>query len=1211
MAPAVRQISREEWNRHEDTIRRLHSDDKLQLKSNEGKRTLIDVMKDEHGFSASLSQYESKFREWGLVKYLKKRDWQQLLWQHKEVLRQSREARIVVSGSVAEEPRLKRARRWCEPDRQIGHTIPPEKQAYVEFRDGTGPWSRYTDDGTTAEPSISTQNPFHGNTGAQGDGNAIASVSDLLPTMQILEETVDPPTTSHMELVHVPAATHSSFNWSGGPDMTGLLDNPLRDPDGWGFLDAHIAGLGGTLTLDPFNDVSVDNALDHSRFQQGQSELMDLGIHQNFSPYLDFLSRPEVLATALVQRSREPVGNNKTSFRERELPTIEDVMDSLDSLLPEDGCLENTTPGFQTIERNTIFGPVVKKLLYSIINNFAGLRNIPPSAILNLVRVEPQIQTQLYKLLSESPSSIAKPLADNLFRAAIESGDAQAVGVIMSITRDKPEISIDPNNLACNFNGRDYTPIELAAKFGNIDIVRALLKAEADPNKSYMESELGSAHCGALELAIVESDKFEQVNMELVKLLLTYGAVVRLALVERIVRRGHANRDLFELMMDKFQGSKHPAIFESESIFMDLVAHLENRAAAGLVQSVFRTCESTNCGECASSQPKLLRDLLVKAAKRGNIDLVLFLLNYTQGSQLALAAAIRSRNSKVIDVFVKSATVDGPADYLYDFTSDIYGNYVEDFPVKTTPLAEAIRIGDNSLVRDLEEQGALDCIDEYDHFVAATCAAAEFGDVEYIHRILESVPAYHGQCLTPALCYAIRKDHSEAALVLLDAGAFVNETYTELSTHARQERVTHTDKEWSPLLEALKHKNARVVEVILESDLYSRENDLGAAAVWGNLEIIEDLVLMGAGPDTTGLTTAVSLKNEPLVHLLLQLGATANPRALVGGSPLAQAVQNGDHRMMEFLMSRGASVIDDQAFAYAKKHDILAYNMLLSGFGKLHPREQKGFGGNLLIDAIEGNDLLTFNALLEAKVDINRMVRVRSTGEGNYIVHRRTLSPLGSAIQYADPELVRKLLQAGGDPNTVAARFTVRTLDESIQHLQTPLLLAIQTRNETMAEVIVKGGADVNRPARRGVKRTPLQEACAISSFKMVKFLLMRGADVNGPAPYRNGHTALQLAAINGSIKIARLLLDNGADPHGAPSKVGGRTAFEGAAENGCLDMLGLLWTAAQSRAFDEKERKRARGFADAKGHRSCVEYIDSLDFTPFLDFEVPSGMEA
>lgn len=53
MAPPARQISQEEWDAHDSEIKRLYYVEKLPLQSEKGgKRNLIQVMEEEHGFSA-------------------------------------------------------------------------------------------------------------------------------------------------------------------------------------------------------------------------------------------------------------------------------------------------------------------------------------------------------------------------------------------------------------------------------------------------------------------------------------------------------------------------------------------------------------------------------------------------------------------------------------------------------------------------------------------------------------------------------------------------------------------------------------------------------------------------------------------------------------------------------------------------------------------------------------------------------------------------------------------------------------------------------------------------------------------------------------------------------------------------------------------------------------------------------------------------------
>ena len=168
-----------------------------------------------------------------------------------------------------------------------------------------------------------------------------------------------------------------------------------------------------------------------------------------------------------------------------------------------------------------------------------------------------------------------------------------------------------------------------------------------------------------------------------------------------------------------------------------------------------------------------------------------------------------------------------------------------------------------------------------------------------------------------------------------------------------------------------------------------------------------------------------------------------------------------------------------------------------------------------------------------------------------------------------------------------------------------------------MVQLLLSYGAEVHRPAQRGLKRTPLQQACEIGSFKIVKLLLDKKANVNDPPAQRGGGTALQLAAISGSIKIARFLLAHGAFVHAPPAKAKGRSVFEGAAEYGRLEMLRELWVAVAGQGFSREQIEKAISLAESKGHRGCAEYIASLsssaDFTtlevdPFITYDVGWG---
>ncbi|MCJ1460992.1 hypothetical protein MMC28_011374, partial [Mycoblastus sanguinarius] len=137
---------------------------------------------------------------------------------------------------------------------------------------------------------------------------------------------------------------------------------------------------------------------------------------------------------------------------------------------------------------------------------------------------------------------------------------------------------------------------------------------------------------------------------------------------------------------------------------------------------------------------------------------------------------------------------------------------------------------------------------------------------------------------------------------------------------------------------------------------------------------------------------------------------------------------------------------------------------------------------------------------------------------------------------------------------------------------------------------------DVNWPATRGVKRTPLQRVAEIGDFEAAQTLIDHGAYVNAPPAQRGGGTALQFAAIGGYLGIAELLLQNGADVNAPPSKVYGRNALEGAAEYRRIDMLKLLFNAGiKIHGCDRSHYESALTLAQENGHMATRRYLESL----------------
>ncbi|KAF3054883.1 hypothetical protein GL218_07532 [Daldinia childiae] len=160
---------------------------------------------------------------------------------------------------------------------------------------------------------------------------------------------------------------------------------------------------------------------------------------------------------------------------------------------------------------------------------------------------------------------------------------------------------------------------------------------------------------------------------------------------------------------------------------------------------------------------------------------------------------------------------------------------------------------------------------------------------------------------------------------------------------------------------------------------------------------------------------------------------------------------------------------------------------------------------------------------------------------------------------------------------------------------KTPLLKAIETKNQLLVQFLIDHGAQVNEKAARGIKRTPIQAAAEQGSLDMVKLLIQNGADVNNEPATFHGRTALQCAAMSGNCNIAALLLDYCAEISTSPSTVSGRWPIEAAAEYGRLDMIEFLWNASGGVGFPTEQCREAIRLTKENGHSACADLIREL----------------
>jgi len=280
------------------------------------------------------------------------------------------------------------------------------------------------------------------------------------------------------------------------------------------------------------------------------------------------------------------------------------------------------------------------------------------------------------------------------------------------------------------------------------------------------------------------------------------------------------------------------------------------------------------------------------------------------------------------------------------------------------------------------------------------------------------------------------------------------------------------------------------------------------------------------------------------------LGGYCKSRIWKNTSPISLAVQSHNLDMVECLLELGQSPADSEALQEAIKQDRESLVVLLQAFRSRFPTGKKGFGSIVLKEAIKTKNEGLLDMLLEANLDVNSMSPCFRYGS----------TAFGYALQQHDNgnlDRIRKLVDAGGDPNGIA--LVHGGYYSTVWPQETAFLIAISTKDLDLVQLLVDRGAEVHRPARQGLKRTPLQCASEAGSIEIVNLFISRGVDVNEAPAVRGGGTALQLCAIGGYVGIALKLLSRGADVHAAPSTINGTPAIEGAAGNGRLDMIKLL----------------------------------------------------
>ncbi|KAI0003438.1 ankyrin [Xylariaceae sp. FL0662B] len=1167
MATKTQKILNSDWVEHKETILGLYLTSDLKLQE------LAQTMSNDYGFVASQSQYEAQLRMWNARKNLKRHEWEVILEKLDHLISQGFEPRVVISGHPVSSDRVQRARRYCNSKpltkkrRRIDEDLHDAREDhgtnYVEIQtkgqDGT--WSLHTGS-NNQESGIANREQFNSTNvsgvAQQASTDGFGSLSVCSVPESDIDDVQDNETQSH-EAGIVPSQNLGLSDLSSVELNTGFKalgtqacqtsSNSLTSvPSGPLFSQSNIqSGLEQDMiprysefTASPgsllyFGDLSVFEfgkfCLSDLPFDQFERELASRGLgfvtRSSVGRGLPLLPALQRMTTSFLTEVASVVAKKYPDAIDRKLSLVQNTLQELHTILPK---IQQGFP--MTGSPEEVLGVHFHRLLiFSISNGHVGMDGIPIEAVAKFLYHNTNLSSLLPRLSRDNLGHVAKGLAENLFRAAIESCDKSAVRFFLKTGL------VDADKTICFVGDKKYTPLERAAQLQGLQIIQELLLFKVDVNKTYSRRPQGGGGLRRLIRTLVDDRRslvgsrshhtFTPEFMETVNSLIHSGAIIRPSFLS-IALSGFARMDVAKQLLDNIAPiDRYKIIFKTN--LHRIVEEFSDDEATQIIEKLLCDCEQMTCKQCTHCFSEAINRVVVTSAARGYSRLVLSLFQYATSPTQVLSAAIQGGDRDIINfILTKISDFSSPAESIYNGGSA---------GPKTTPLAEAIATQDEELIRTLESRGALDTIHRLDHLKAAIVAASEVGNLIYVRKLLSTSP-YHlaRQTLGAALMEALRNRQREIVHILLNISNIIG---------------------------------------------YSEDILITEALEWGDKSVIRDF--MTAFPsasilmhmdENNQLRQSFEAGDLSLFDFLHELGLFER-RSITGF--LSIATRKGNLNMLQHLLEAGADASDETALRDAARGHPEMLRLLLEHAPRLNTRT-KYFRTASVMAAIEqgsGNLECLDMLITSGGVDMKSPV----VGQ----------SPLALAIkqdsnEHADFPLTRRILDAGCDPNDIV---------DTRGGNATAFVKAIETRNKDLVQFLIARGANLNKPAILGQRCTPLQAAAKIGSLEIVELLLQHGAEPNGkPAEYFGG-TALQYAAGSGICNIAATLLDHGADLNMAPS-IGGRWPLEAAAECGRLDMIKFLWNASLG-GFPVEQCHSAMQLAETNSHIACKDLITEL----------------
>jgi ankyrin repeat protein len=421
---------------------------------------------------------------------------------------------------------------------------------------------------------------------------------------------------------------------------------------------------------------------------------------------------------------------------------------------------------------------------------------------------------------------------------------------------------------------------------------------------------------------------------------------------------------------------------------------------------------------------------------------------------------------------------------------------------------------------------------------------------------------------------AIRNQKEEVAKVLLTSGPSIDVStpdptgYIPMMYAAKYNQLNvakllldhDADKNWkeyslpnglNSLLLACNCKSQEVANLLLEKgsnpnhkmkkDESNPEGELTPLllAVQNSMDTTIDTLLkhgadvnMSGTSGATPILIACEMNRFEIVEKLVQMGADVNARHVDGSNALYAACCIGNMEMVDLLIQKGAEINyvrkkDSSTPLYAacvNKKESVARKLLQSG-------ADMNLGRSPLVGACYAGDVNIVKMLLDAGGDPNHYCNILSMDcitacfekeNSNNAQIFQLLRDKGlkfgensfaTACRYANLETVRNMVDMG-----VNVKGHWKDMNA--------IFACVSTGNNSILEYLLNLGISAN-DLTKGL--TPLMITCNLKNLEASEILLKGGAD---PNILGKEATALYYAAASGSIELVKLLLKEGADPN-------------------------------------------------------------------------------